>query len=161
MLSANIHLGNADVGALVAMVDRLEPDVLTIQELTPRFAADLRAGGDRRAAAELGPLGPAPRQRRRHLLATAAARAAGADAGGLPDAAGQSSRSRPAAASRSSTSTPSRRGAARSASGAKASTACPAPDADGAPWILAGDFNATLDLPELNELLDSGYRDAG
>ncbi len=29
------------------------------------------------------------------------------------------------------------------------------------PWVLAGDFNATLDFPELRDLLDSGYRDAG
>lgn len=36
------------------------------------------------------------------------------------------------------------------------------PDADrgGPPWLLAGDFNATLDHAELRRVLDSGYRDA-
>jgi endonuclease/exonuclease/phosphatase family metal-dependent hydrolase len=29
------------------------------------------------------------------------------------------------------------------------------------PWVLAGDFNATLDFPQLRDLVDSGYRDAG
>jgi endonuclease/exonuclease/phosphatase family metal-dependent hydrolase len=31
----------------------------------------------------------------------------------------------------------------------------------GAPWILAGDFNATLDHAELRDVLDRGYEDAG
>jgi endonuclease/exonuclease/phosphatase (EEP) superfamily protein YafD len=30
----------------------------------------------------------------------------------------------------------------------------------GAPWVLVGDFNATLDVGELRELLDRGYDDA-
>jgi endonuclease/exonuclease/phosphatase (EEP) superfamily protein YafD len=29
------------------------------------------------------------------------------------------------------------------------------------PWLLAGDFNATLDQSQLRDLLDRGYRDAG
>jgi len=32
---------------------------------------------------------------------------------------------------------------------------------DGVPWILLGDFNATLDHSRLREVLDRGYRDAG
>jgi endonuclease/exonuclease/phosphatase (EEP) superfamily protein YafD len=31
----------------------------------------------------------------------------------------------------------------------------------GAPWVLAGDFNATLDVSLLRETVDRGYRDAG
>jgi len=31
----------------------------------------------------------------------------------------------------------------------------------GAPWVLAGDFNATLDHAELRDVIDRGYRDAG
>ena len=31
---------------------------------------------------------------------------------------------------------------------------------EGPPWILAGDFNATLDHAELREVIDRGYRDA-
>lgn len=32
---------------------------------------------------------------------------------------------------------------------------------DGVPWVLLGDFNATLDHSRLREVLDRGYRDAG
>lgn len=35
----------------------------------------------------------------------------------------------------------------------------PRPD-DGLPWVLAGDFNATLDHENMRDLLDSGYTDA-
>jgi len=31
----------------------------------------------------------------------------------------------------------------------------------GVPWLLAGDFNATLDQAPFRELVDRGYRDAG
>ena len=31
----------------------------------------------------------------------------------------------------------------------------------GTPWVLAGDFNSTLDQTELRDILDRGYRDAG
>jgi endonuclease/exonuclease/phosphatase family metal-dependent hydrolase len=33
--------------------------------------------------------------------------------------------------------------------------------AAGVPWVLAGDFNATLDQSELRDVIDGGYRDAG
>ena len=33
--------------------------------------------------------------------------------------------------------------------------------AAGTPWLLAGDFNATLDQSQLRDVLDRGYRDAG
>jgi len=36
----------------------------------------------------------------------------------------------------------------------------PPTGAGGAPWGLAGDFNATLDHAELRDVLDRGYRDA-
>ena len=38
--------------------------------------------------------------------------------------------------------------------------ALPAAGPTGAPRVLAGDFNATLDHGELRRLLDRGYRDA-
>jgi endonuclease/exonuclease/phosphatase family metal-dependent hydrolase len=31
----------------------------------------------------------------------------------------------------------------------------------GAPWILAGDFNATFDQAEFRDLVDRGYRGSG
>jgi len=45
VLSANIHHGTADPEALVALVERYRPDLLSVQELTPRFARQLRAAG--------------------------------------------------------------------------------------------------------------------
>ena len=36
VLAANVHRGTADPDALVALVDRLHPDVLSVEELTPR-----------------------------------------------------------------------------------------------------------------------------
>jgi endonuclease/exonuclease/phosphatase (EEP) superfamily protein YafD len=49
VLSTNIHHGTADADAVVALVDRYHPDLLGVQELTPKFAAELkRAGIERR-----------------------------------------------------------------------------------------------------------------
>ena len=42
----------------------------------------------------------------------------------------------------------------------RARARCPARDSRGDVQILAGDFNATLDHPELRALLDRGYIDA-
>jgi endonuclease/exonuclease/phosphatase (EEP) superfamily protein YafD len=39
--------------------------------------------------------------------------------------------------------------------------AMPDPNAEGATWLLVGDFNATLDHEEFRDLLDRGYTDAG
>ena len=47
-----------------------------------------------------------------------------------------------------------------SPSGAPRSRALPGSDCQGDVRILAGDFNATLDHPELRALLDRGYVDA-
>src|ERR1044072_7261799 len=45
VLSANVYLGKADPDALIEMVDRLDPDILSVQELTPSFAEKLRQAG--------------------------------------------------------------------------------------------------------------------
>src|SRR4051812_16422082 len=45
VLSSNIHHGTADPAALVGLVDRYHPDLLSLQELTPSFAAKLRRAG--------------------------------------------------------------------------------------------------------------------
>lgn len=37
VLSANVYLGDADPAALLALVDRYHPDLLSVQELTPSF----------------------------------------------------------------------------------------------------------------------------
>jgi endonuclease/exonuclease/phosphatase (EEP) superfamily protein YafD len=45
VLSANVELGGADPNALIALVERYHPDLLSLQELTPTFAAELRRDG--------------------------------------------------------------------------------------------------------------------
>jgi endonuclease/exonuclease/phosphatase (EEP) superfamily protein YafD len=45
VLSANVFLGDADPDALISLVDRYHPDLLSLQELTPSFAAKLRRAG--------------------------------------------------------------------------------------------------------------------
>jgi endonuclease/exonuclease/phosphatase (EEP) superfamily protein YafD len=159
VLSTNVYRGHADPDAVIALVDRYQPDLLNVQELTPGFARKLRAAGiyERlphritevsRGAAGGGmfsrlPLRPLDRGRpsffrmpRAELRLPDGRRVRVIDVHPL---------------------TPSRNGieAWRDAledfpSGGR-----------GAPWILAGDFNATLDHSELRDLLDRGYRDAG
>lgn len=45
VLTANLFFGHADAPAVVALVRRLRPDVLSLQELTPRALAALDAAG--------------------------------------------------------------------------------------------------------------------
>ena len=45
VVSTNIHHGTADPAAVVALVDRYDADLLSVQELTPSFARKLRDAG--------------------------------------------------------------------------------------------------------------------
>jgi len=158
VLSANVYLGDADPAALVDLVDRFHPDVLSLQELTPSFARKLRQAGigERLPHALLMaqpkghggglyarfPLTALPRQTH-FLFRMPRASLALPDGGRLrliavhPQPPNMSvDRWREALES------------------------LPAPSA-GAPWLLIGDFNATFDLAQFRDLVDSGYRDAG
>jgi endonuclease/exonuclease/phosphatase (EEP) superfamily protein YafD len=158
VLSANVYLGSADPDALVALVDRYHPDVLSVQELTPVFATELRRAGIGRRlphsvlmAQRKGhgaglyarfPLTPLPHQTRflfRMPRATIA----------LPG--GRRLRLIAVHPQPPNMSVGSWREALES---------LPAPGT-GAPWLLIGDFNATFDQAELRDVVDSGYRDAG
>jgi len=159
VLSANIHHGTADPEALVALVDRYRPDLLSVQELTPRFARELRAAGIsarlpqhmlkvNRGASGAGlyadlPLVPLPHQTRfffRMPRATVA----------LPDG----RRLRVVGVH------PYPPLSAKMGQWQAALESLP-PTGAGTPWVLAGDFNATLDHAELREVLGGGYSDAG
>lgn len=158
VLSANVFLGTADPAALVALVDRLRPDLLSVQELTPSFARRLRQDGiDRRLrhsvlmAQPKGrgaglyarfPLTPLPRQTR-FLFRMPRAMIA------LPD--GRRLRLIAIHPQPPSMSVDRWREALES---------LPVPGV-GIPWVLVGDFNATFDQGEFRDLVDSGYRDAG
>ncbi len=158
VLSANVELGGANPDALVALVDRYHPDLLTVEELTPSFATKLRRGGiDRRLphavlmAQPKGhgaglyarlPLTPLPHQTH-FLFRMPRAMIV------LPDG----RRLRVVAAHPQ----PPNMSVAR---WEEALESLPTSGV-GIPWVLAGDFNASFDQAEFRELADRGYRDAG
>jgi len=158
VLAANIHHGTADPKALVALVEQLHPDLLSVEELTPRFAGELRAAGIDRLLPETHlavhtnvsgaglysryPLRPLPEPARfqfrmpRALLEL--------PEGGKLRVVGV----HPYPPLRD-----------RVAEWSAALESLPAAGS-GVPWLLPGDFNATLDHTELRDLLGRGYRDA-
>jgi endonuclease/exonuclease/phosphatase (EEP) superfamily protein YafD len=159
VLSTNIHHGTADPDAVIALVDRYRPDLLSVQELTPTFAAKLkRAGIGRRlpqsmllvhrSASGAGlysrlPLTPLAHQTRFFFRMPRAALT-------LPD--GRQLRvvgvhPYPPL----STNVDRWQAALESLPSA----------GEGTPWVLAGDFNGTLDQAEFRAVVDRGYNDAG
>jgi len=159
VLSTNVHHGTADPEMLIALVERRRPDVLSIQELTPGFASKLEQAGIGRAlpnkalsvrpAASGGGLytrlplrrlpEPQPfafRMPRAELKLGGGRRVRVVDVHPYPPDVGQVGRWRAGLES------------------------LPSSGPGEAPWILAGDFNATLDHAEFRDLLDRGYRDA-
>jgi endonuclease/exonuclease/phosphatase (EEP) superfamily protein YafD len=158
VLSANVELGGADPGALVALAKSYRPDLLSVQELTPSFARQLRRAGIDRLFPESVlmarprghggglysrfPVAPLPHQT--HFLFQ------------MPRASlvlpsGRRLRLVAVHPQPPSMSYDRWREALRSLPAA----------GEGAPWVLAGDFNASLDQAEFRDLVDGGYRDAG
>jgi endonuclease/exonuclease/phosphatase (EEP) superfamily protein YafD len=158
VVASNVYLGQADPRALVELVDRYHAEILTVEELTPTFAAGLQREGilDRLPYAFLM-----------------------ANSGGVGGGVYSSLRMRPL---REQTSFVFRmpRVALTTPSGQRlrvvavhpnppnagyrtwkeALRSLPAGGA-GPPWILAGDFNSTFDDAEFRDVVDRGYRDAG
>jgi endonuclease/exonuclease/phosphatase (EEP) superfamily protein YafD len=157
VLSANVYLGGAEPAALIALIDRLHPDLLSVQELTPSFARRMqRAGlGDRLPHSVLMPqpkghggglyarypLTPLPT--RTHFLFRMPRALIS-----LPD--GRRLRLIAVHPQPPNMSVDRWREALES---------LPTPGV-GIPWVLIGDFNATFDQAEFRDLVDSGYRDA-
>jgi endonuclease/exonuclease/phosphatase (EEP) superfamily protein YafD len=158
VLAANVYLGNADPAALVALVDRYRPDLLSVEELTPPFATELREDGIGRwlphsflMAQPHGhgaglyaryPLMPLPHQT--HFLFRMPRAAIS-----LPG--GRRLRLVAVHPQPPNMNVDRWREALRS---------LPTPGS-GAPWVLVGDFNATFDQAEFRDLVGRGYRDAG
>jgi endonuclease/exonuclease/phosphatase (EEP) superfamily protein YafD len=158
VLSANVYLGSADPAALVELVDRHQPDLLSVQELTPSFARDLRRAGIGRRLpqsvlmAQPGGhgggiyarhrLAPLPHQTRFLFRMPRAAMV-------LRD--GRRLRVVAVHPQPPNMSVDRWREALES---------LPAPGT-GSPWVLVGDFNATFDQAEFRDLVDRGYSDAG
>ena len=159
VLAANVHRGRADPAGVVHLVDELDPDVLTIEEYTPRFGRELTAAGlDSRlrhrvldaAPSSSGtaiysrfPLRRLPTANYRFLMARAEANLPGG-------------RRLRIVAVHPFPPTDS------AVTGEWEEVLSTLPSGDhGTPWLLAGDFNATFDQAPFRELVGRGYRDAG
>jgi endonuclease/exonuclease/phosphatase (EEP) superfamily protein YafD len=159
VLSSNVYVGKADPRTIVELVDRYDVDLLSIQELTPKFARELRREGlgrrlpfaieetrPRSSGAGLYshlPMRELPGGRRFFFRMPRAVvempdgrrlRIVGVHPyppqRNMVDVWGEALESLPAAGT-------------------------------GAPWLLVGDFNATLDSSLMRTTIDRGYRDAG
>jgi len=157
VLSINAHVGGADPRATVALVERLRPDLLSLQEMTPEFLARLEAAGIDEALPH-------------HLVSTA--RGASSlystqplrrlgEPGDFGLRMPRAEMELPGGGTLRVVAVhpvvPGRGGVA----GWEEELAELPPTGDGVPWLLAGDFNATVDQSQLREVLDRGYRDAG
>jgi endonuclease/exonuclease/phosphatase (EEP) superfamily protein YafD len=158
ILTLNLHMQPRAADAVVALVRRTQPDVLSLQELTPQLAGELeRQGLDELLThsvveARPGPFGLALFGRmpleplgppRGQAVVAARARIAGAPPLELY-----------AVHTRAPVS-------AGNVGAWKADLrALPSAAPTGAVRILAGDFNATLDHAELRRVIDGGYEDA-
>jgi endonuclease/exonuclease/phosphatase (EEP) superfamily protein YafD len=159
VLSANIHHGTADPAALMALIARRDPDVVSVQELTPRFARELEQIGMRRrfpyAALSLrfhvSGAGIYSRLPLRELEE-------GAPYGfRMPRAEVLLSGGRAVRIVDVHPYTPKRQLLDRWQDGLRSLPSTGA----GTPWVLVGDFNATLDHEEMRAVIERGYRDAG
>jgi endonuclease/exonuclease/phosphatase (EEP) superfamily protein YafD len=158
VLSTNVYFGKADPEALLDLVDRYDVDLLSVQELTPGFDWKLRRAGiarrlpntileTRRGASGAGlysrfPMRKIPAERFFFRMPRAEIE--------LPD--GRNIRVVAVHPY------PPVKGHADIWSQALESL----PSAGGGtPWVLVGDFNATLDQSLLRDTVARGYRDAG
>jgi endonuclease/exonuclease/phosphatase (EEP) superfamily protein YafD len=159
VLAANIHHGTADPEALMALVHRLHPQVLSIEELTPGFARELRQAGIegtmpyRAISVHRGSSGGG-------LYSSLPLRRLPAPppvAFRMPRALVELPRGRRVRVVEVHPYPPKHCCMDLWSEGL---ASLPRADPHGPPWVLQGDFNATLDHAKLRDLLDSGYRDA-
>jgi endonuclease/exonuclease/phosphatase family metal-dependent hydrolase len=159
VLAANVHHGGANPEGLVALVDRFHPDLLSVEELTPSFNRKLAAAGlgsrlpngvleTHRNTSGAGLYShlsmrklPSP-----HRFAFRMPRAQLT----LPDG-------RPLRVVGVHPYPPQPN---RTSEWEEALASLPS-GGRGAPWVLAGDFNATFDQSQFRGVVDRGYRDAG
>ncbi len=159
VLSVNAHFGTADAAATLALVERREPDVLSLQELTPSFARKLEAGGIGRLLPH-EVLETAPKASGTGIYSALPLRrlgGAGRFAFRMPRARAEMPGGGALRIVAVHPMIPTRSGIGDW----EAALASLPAGGRGAPWLLAGDFNATLDQAELRRVLDRGYRDAG
>jgi endonuclease/exonuclease/phosphatase (EEP) superfamily protein YafD len=159
VLAANVHHGTAYPEALVALVDRLHPDVLSVEELTPRYARELAAAGlgerlphdlleTHRSASGAGLYSRLPLRRlpgpQRFFFRSPRAQLRLGDGRAVRIVGVHPFPPQPNSTTEWEESLASLPSAGR-----------------GAPWVLAGDFNGTFDQSQFRGVVDRGYRDAG
>ncbi|MBS1842870.1 MAG: endonuclease/exonuclease/phosphatase family protein [Actinobacteria bacterium] len=158
VLAANVHVGTADPAAFMRLVDKLRPDVVTVEEFTPRFERELAATGiesrlpfhvldaERQAQGtaiySTYPLRRLPTPGFFFKMAHAEAT--------LPGGRVRIVAVHPIPP----------RHSAWVAEWEEVVSTLPS-GGHGTPWLLAGDFNATFDQAPFRDLVDRGYRDAG
>jgi len=159
VLAANIHQGSADPAALVALVDRYRPDLLSVEELTPRFARELAAAG-------LGSRLP------NTVLETKPGSSGAGLYSHLPMRKLPSPRRFSFRMPRAELTLPGGRSLRvvgvhpyppqpnRTTEWEEALASLPSAG-HGTPWVLAGDFNGTFDQSQFRGVVDRGYQDAG
>jgi endonuclease/exonuclease/phosphatase (EEP) superfamily protein YafD len=164
VLTANLLAGRAAAGAVVELADRLQADVLFVQELTSRAAASLQQAG---LADLLGHQVTLPMARgtrgsgiyARHPLS-------GGPPGPLFSAARCTARidlpsGQPVRLVCVHTPAPKPPSVPQAAARWRTELAALPPAGDGdVPVLLAGDFNATLDHAQFRRLLQAGHADA-
>lgn len=158
VLSANLHLGRADPNAVVALAEKRRPDLFFVQEMSRSEALEIRRAG-------IGQLLP------NQVLALPAH---GFGRGvysryplrRFPDPGASAAAMPPLAVSlpgdgriRVINVHPHPPYPGKEAGWADALSRLPAAGS-GVPWLLVGDFNATLDQAELRDVIARGYRDA-
>ncbi|MGN9779861.1 endonuclease/exonuclease/phosphatase family protein [Nonomuraea sp. ZG12] len=160
VLAANLLVGSADEVALMALVERLRPDVLALQELTPAAQARLDAAGLREAL-------PHAVTRPKRGAGGSAVYARHPLTGGEVIEHGGFRQVKAVLTHPSGTRVEvvsvhpcALRLYARQPCWRSGLKALPDADANGPLRVLAGDFNATLDHLLVRDLLATGYRDA-
>lgn len=160
VMSVNLYVGNADFDAIMAMVEEHQPDLLSVQELTPGapdaftergldelmpYAIlepdDLAVGTGLYSRFPLERIETVGRDAIFHQIAAEIDMPEGTDIRFMA--------AHPAAPA----------SAERIPLWEEDFEQLPRPDG-GLPWVLAGDFNATLDHENMRDLLDAGYADA-
>lgn len=157
VMTANLHIGRAEPEAIVDAVDRYGVDILVLEEITPSALAELdRAGLDRR----LGHSAGAARVGRDGIMvfANEPLREDGEIHTATPGHSVEVATSRGPLHILAVHPTAPNNGVARWSSDLDIVVA--AARASSGPTVVAGDFNATLDHPQLRALMKSHYRDA-
>jgi endonuclease/exonuclease/phosphatase (EEP) superfamily protein YafD len=157
VLSINSKVGRVDAAAAVALIERLRPDLLSLQEMTPELASEL----ERRGIDELLP---------HQLISTA--KGASSIYSTLPlqrigepgDFGLRMPRARVELPGGGTVRVVAVHPVVPGRHGVREweEELADLPSAGrGAPWILVGDYNATIDHAELRGVIDRGYSDAG